>query len=262
MTSYETIRIAIDGTTAIITIAREKALNALNRQLVNELTWALRDLEADARVRAIILTGAGEKAFVAGGDITEMKNLSPAEAGTFSALGHTLVDLIEQMGKPIIAAVNGFALGGGCELALACDFIYSAENAKFGLPEVNLGTIPGFGGTQRLPRRIGMQRALELTITGDIFSAQEAFRLGLVNLVCPATELMDRAKKTAQKIAQKGPTAVSYAKRLVRRAEVLPLSAGNELERELFALTFATADQKEGMTAFLEKRPAKFSSSS
>jgi enoyl-CoA hydratase len=256
--SYENVKYETDGFVAIITIAREKALNALNRKTLDELTWALREADGDARIRAVIVTGAGEKAFVAGADIAEMADLPALDARAFADAGHRAGETIERMGKPVIAAVNGFALGGGCELALACDFIYASERAKFGQPEVNLGVMPGFGGTQRLPRRVGPARAMELILTGDAIGADEALRIGLVNKVVPAAELLAEAKKCAEKIAQKGPVAVALAKRAVRAAAELPLNEGNRLERELFALTFATADQKEGMRAFLAKRAAKF----
>ena len=258
MSNYETIRYDIDGFTAVITLAREKALNALNRKLVNELTWALREADGDARLRVVIVTGAGEKAFAAGADIAEMAAFSPLEARAFAELGHGVGELIARMKKPVIAAVNGFALGGGCELAMACDFIYAADRAKFAQPEVNLGVMCGFGGSQRLPRRIGAARAMELILTGDTLSADEAFRLGLVNKVVPAAELLTEAKKCAEKIAAKGPIAIELSKRAVHAAAELPITEGNRLERELFALTFSTADQKEGMRAFVEKRPARF----
>jgi enoyl-CoA hydratase len=254
---YDNLRVENDGQTAIITIAREKALNALNSQTINELTWALREVDGDQRLRAAILTGAGEKSFIAGADIAEMEPLSPVEARGFAERGHAL-GLIGEMAKPVIAAVNGFALGGGCELALACDFVYASEKAKFGQPEVNLGVMAGFGGTQRLARRIGAARAMELLLTGETIGAAEAYRLGLVNAVVPPEGLMDKARATAQKIIEKAPLAVAATKRAVRKAEELPLERGCDLERELFALLFSTADQKEGMRAFLEKRPARF----
>jgi enoyl-CoA hydratase len=180
------------------------------------------------------------------------------EARGFAQAGRSVGDVLENMAKPVIAAVNGFALGGGCELALACDFIYCSDKARFGQPEVNLGVIPGFGGTQRLPRRIGAGRAMELVLTGDLIGADEALRIGLVNKVFPAAELMAEARKCADKIASKGPLAIAYARRAVRKGAELSLSAGNDLEAELFALLFATNDQKEGMRAFLAKRPANF----
>jgi enoyl-CoA hydratase len=258
MASYENVRFEVDGFIATVTIAREKALNALNAQTLNEIGWALREADGDARIRVVIMTGAGDKAFVAGADIAAMSELAPMEARAFAAAGRAVGDVLEAMQKPVIAAVNGFALGGGTELALACDFIYASDRAKFGQPEVNLGVIPGFGGTQRLPRRIGPGRAMELILTGDIIGADEAFRLGLVNRVVPAAELMAEVRKVADKIASKGPLAIAAARKAVRRSSELPLPAGNDLEAELFALLFATQDQKEGMKAFLAKRPANF----
>jgi enoyl-CoA hydratase len=255
---YENLRYEVDGPIALVTLAREKALNALNRHTLNELLWVLRDADGDERVRAVILTGAGDKAFVAGADIAEMEGLSALEARRFAEAGHAVGDLIAQMQKPVIAAVNGFALGGGCELALACDFVYASTSARFGQPEVNLGLMCGFGGTQRLARRVGSARAMELVLTGEPVDAQEAHRLGLVNVVCPPAELLDRARACAKKIADKAPLAVASSKRAVRRAEELPLAAGNELERELFSLLFTTDDRKEGLRAFLEKRSPKF----
>src|SRR6185436_17428472 len=190
MPSYENVRYEVDGFLATVTVAREKALNALNRHTLNEIGWALREADGDQRVRVVILTGAGEKAFVAGADIAEMKDQPAIEARSFAQAGRNVGDILEAMTKPVIAAVNGFALGGGCELALACDFIYASEKAKFGQPEVNLGVIPGFGGTQRFPRRIGAARAAELVMTGDIIGAEEALRIGLVNKVFPPDQLM------------------------------------------------------------------------
>jgi enoyl-CoA hydratase len=256
--AYENIRYEVEGFVATITIAREKALNALNHQTLNEITWALREADGDARVRVVIVTGAGEKAFVAGADIAAMQDMTATEARLFAQVGRTVGDTLESLSKVVIAAVNGFALGGGCELALACDFVYASEKAKFGQPEINLGVIPGFGGTQRLPRRIGTARAMELVLTGDLIGAEEALRMGLVNKLFAPEQLLAETKKTAEKIAQKGPLAVAAARRAVRKSQELPLSAGNDLEAELFALLFSTADQKEGMKAFLEKRPAKF----
>jgi enoyl-CoA hydratase len=256
--AYENVRYQADGTIVTLTIAREKALNALNAHTLNELIWALRDVESDARVRAILLTGAGPKAFVAGADVAEMSTLSATEARTFAELGHSLGELIGNMSKPVIAVVGGYALGGGCELAMACDFIYASAKAKFGQPEVNLGVMAGFGGTQRLARLVGPARAMELLLSGDTISAEEALRIGLVNAVFAPEELLDKARAQAQKIAEKAPLAVAYTKRAVRRAAEMSLSAGNELERDLFALLFSSQDQKEGMRAFLDKRPAQF----
>jgi enoyl-CoA hydratase len=258
MPSYENVRYEVDGFIATITIAREKALNALNRQTLSEINAALHAADSDSNVRCVILTGAGEKAFVAGADISEMVEQGAVEARAFAAAGRAIGDTLENMSKPVIAAVNGFALGGGTELALACDFIYASDRAKFGQPEVNLGVIPGFGGTQRLPRRIGAGRAMELILTGDVIGADEALRIGLCNRVVPGAELLAETRKCADKIASKGPVAIAHARRAVRKAAELSLSAGNDYEAELFALLFATQDQKEGMRAFLAKRPAKF----
>jgi enoyl-CoA hydratase len=258
MPSYENVRYEVDGFIATVTVAREKALNALNRQTLDEIGWALREADGDARIRCVILTGAGDRAFVAGADIAEMAEQGATEARGFAAAGRRVGDLLEAMSKPVIAAVNGFALGGGTEIALACDFIYASDKAKFGQPEVNLGVIPGFGGTQRLPRRIGVARAMELILTGDLIGADEALRVGLVNRVVPHAELLAETRKAADKIASKGPIAINYARRAVRKSQELPLDRGNDYEAELFALLFATQDQKEGMRAFIAKRPAKF----
>ena len=258
--SFETIRVAIEGPIAIVTIAREAALNALSSQVIAELTAAAGELEISDEVRVVILTGAGDKAFVAGADIAEMKDMTPMHAAAFSEMGGNCGTSIEESSKPWIAAVNGFALGGGCELALCCDFIYASDNAKLGQPEVKLGVIPGFGGTQRLARRVGIAKAKELCMVGDPVSAQEALRIGLVDLVCPPAELMAKAKETATKIAANGPLAVAEVKRLVHQGQSTSLDAALALEQRSFGLLFATADQKEGMSAFLAKpkRPAKF----
>jgi enoyl-CoA hydratase len=256
--AYDNIRYEVDGQVAMITIAREKALNALNRHTLNEIQWALGDADGDERIRAVIVTGAGDKAFVAGADIAEMADLSPVEAEAFAAVGHAVGATLEEMGKPVIAAVNGFALGGGCELALACDFIYASTKAKFGQPEVNLGVMCGFGGTQRLPRRVGVARAMELILTGDTIGAEEALRIGLVNKVVAPEALIAEARACAEKIAKKGPLAIRASRRAVRASEQMPLEAGNELEQRMFAMLFSTEDHTEGMRAFLEKRAAKF----
>ena len=256
--TYSTLTVAVTERVAIVTITREKALNALNATVMAELAAALAALDADEAVGAVILTGAGDKAFVAGADIAAMAELQPPAARAFAEAGHRIGDLIARMTKPVIAAVNGFALGGGCELMLACDFAFASERAKFGQPEVNLGLMPGFGGTQRLLRRVGPARASELVLTADLIGAEEALRIGLVNAVVPADKLLEHARTQATKVASKAPLAVAASKRALRRAEELSLGAGNELERELFAGLFSTADQKEGTRAFLEKRPAKF----
>jgi enoyl-CoA hydratase len=246
------------GAVATVTISRPAVLNALDEQTLRELGAVLAALGESPIVRCVILTGAGEKAFVAGADIGGMSALGPRQARAFAELGHEIGDAIESLPVPVIAAVNGFALGGGCELALACDFIYAARNARFGQPEVNLGVIPGFGGTQRLPRRVGVARARELIYTGAIIGADEALRIGLVNAVVEPADLMPRVHAVADLIAAKAPLAIADAKRAMRHGADLPLAEAHELERQLFAGLFATDDQKEGMRAFVEKRAAKF----
>jgi enoyl-CoA hydratase len=255
---FETILVAREGHVATLTLNRPDKLNALNQTLVKELLQAVSELDHDPAVWCAILTGAGDKAFAAGADIAAMSTLSPADALEFAHQGHALGARIEGAHFPVIAAVNGFALGGGCELALACDFIYASDKAKLGQPEVNLGVIPGFGGTQRLARRVGIARARELCFTGDTVAAEEALRIGLVNAVFPHAELMARAKATAEKIAAKGPLAILQCKRVMARGEDISLPVACELEAQAFSLLFGTADQREGMGAFLEKRKAAF----
>ena len=254
--SFETIRVETDGALTTITIDRPKALNALSSQVIRELTEAFSAIPTTTR--AVILTGAGEKAFVAGADISEMRGKSVADAQAFSELGHTLGKKIEALDVVTIAAINGFALGGGCELAMCCDLIYAADNAKFGQPEVNLGIIPGFGGTQRLTHLVGPQRARELIFTADIIDAQTAKSYGLVCDVLPKEQLMEHVKKVALKIASKGPLAVAAAKHLVKDGLGMSLDDANQLEAVAFGKLFASTDTLEGMTAFVEKRPAKF----
>ncbi len=243
---------------ATVTVNRPKALNALNEATLKELLCLFTGLKDEAAVKVVILTGAGEKAFVAGADIAEMQPIDAVTGRQFALLGHQLAATIEDLPKPVIAAVNGFALGGGCELALCCDIRLASENARFGQPEVNLGVIPGFGGTQRLPRLIGKGLACELLMTGDMINAAEAYRIGLANKVLPAAELLPAAGKLAVKIASKGPIAVSFVKSALRDGLETDLTRACSHEADLFGLCFATADQKEGMLAFLEKRPAKF----
>jgi enoyl-CoA hydratase len=254
--AYENIQVAREGPIAILTVNRPKSLNALNGKTLREMTHAVREL-AD-QCRALILTGAGDRAFVAGADIAEMAPMTPWSAREFSELGHVLTALIEDIPCATIAAVNGFALGGGLELAVACDMIYASENAKLGLPEVTLGVTPGFGGTQRLVRLVGKLRAKEIIFTGEMVDAQTAARIGLVNAVVPQAELLAHCKKVAAKIAERGPLAIARAKRLVERGYDMPLRAANRQEAESFALLFDTQDRAEGMKAFLEKRPARF----
>jgi enoyl-CoA hydratase len=254
----EFIMLVVEGPVAVITIDRPKALNALNRQVLSELEQAVKQVAADGALRALIVTGGGEKAFVAGADIADMAAMSAAEALAFGELGHRVLDSLEALSIPVIAAVNGFALGGGCELALACDFIYASEKAKFGLPEVTLAVIPGFGGTQRLTRIVGRARAKEMIFTGDMIDAAKAKELGLALDVLPAADLLAHAKKVAATIAKRGPLAVAKAKRAIDGGADVSLRAGNQIEREAFAALFGSADQKEGMAAFLAKRPAEF----
>jgi enoyl-CoA hydratase len=248
------------GTCTEITIHRPQALNVLNRAVLEELTQAFVELEGDSIQRTVILVGAGEKAFVAGADIAGMVDLDDATALEFAQLGHGLADLMGRVPQVVIAAVHGFALGGGCELALACDFIYASEKAKFGQPEVKLAVIPGFGGTQRLARRVGLAKAMEMITVGEPIDAAEALRTGLVAAVVPGgrDEVLAYARAQADRIAERAPIAVALAKRAVRMTQEVPLAAGNSHEAEAFARCFATADQKEGMRAFLEKRKATF----
>jgi enoyl-CoA hydratase len=261
---YQNIHTESSDGILTLTISREKSLNALNRATVTEfgaaLTTVATQLKEDRMaVRAIIVTGAGEKSFVAGGDISEMSGLNPSEAESFSRLGQRTLAQLESLPIPTIAAVNGFALGGGCELAMACDLIYATANAKFGQPEVKLGVIPGFGGTQRLTRRLGPTRARELLFTGDIIDAQKAKEIGLVlEVLAQKSELLEHCRGVAKRIAAQGPLAVGRAKEASRYAEDHTLEEGCFDESMHFGQLFATTDQKEGMKAFLEKRAAKF----
>jgi len=256
--NYENLLVQIENGVAIVTLNRPKAMNALNEQTLLELQGVFIDFAENNSVQAIIITGSGEKAFVAGADIAAMQPLTALEARKFAKLGHQVMRAIEGCPKPVIAAVNGFALGGGCELALGCDIRIVAENAKLGQPEVNLGVIPGFGGTQRLARLIGKGRAMELIFTGDMIDATEAYRIGLANKVVPLDQLLDATKKMASTIINKGPHAVRLAKEAIHNGLELDLDRANQYEAELFGLCFATVDQKEGMLAFLEKRQAEF----
>ncbi len=261
MADYETLTIEDRGPARIVTIDRPKVLNALNEQVVAELSRVFEALAGDkptGETRGVVLTGAGGKAFVAGADIAAMQDMTADQAMTFASSGHAVGEMIATLPVPVIAAVEGFALGGGCELALACDFIYASQKAKFGQPEVKLGVIPGFGGTQRLTRRVGIARALELCLTGENIGAEEALRLGLVNRVVDVGTTVDAAVATVQVIAKMGPIAVAKAKRVIHEGAETPLAAANRLEVEAFAALFETEDQSEGMKAFLGKRPAEF----
>ncbi|MDD2467587.1 MAG: enoyl-CoA hydratase-related protein [Desulfobulbus sp.] len=255
---FDNILIETNEGVATVTINRPQALNALNTATIGELLQCFQSLESEASVRVVILTGSGSKAFVAGADIAEMLAFDPVAARGFARAGQQLFSLIESLSKPVIAAVGGFALGGGCELAMACDIRLASDNAKFGQPEINLGTIPGFAGTQRLPRLVGKGLAKELLLTGDVIGAQEACRIGLVNRVVPQDELVAASRTLAGKIAAKGALAVQWCKEAVNRGMEMEINQACAYEAELFALTFATEDRAEGMRAFVEKRKAQF----
>jgi enoyl-CoA hydratase len=256
--NWENILLEKEGAVAVVTINRPKALNALNAAVLNELDQVFSGLAADSEVSVVILTGAGEKAFVAGADIAFMQSLTALEAREFALLGQAVFNKIENLPQPVIAAVNGFALGGGCELAMACDIRYCADTARFGQPEVGLGVPPGFAGTQRLPRLVGKGRAKELLYSAEMIDAQEAYRIGLVNRVYPAAELLEAAKNMARKIASKGQVAVRLTKSAVNQGLELDAARAMAYEAEVFALAFASVDQREGMSAFLEKRKPEF----
>ena len=256
--NLENLLIDRDGAVAIITINRPKVLNALNTQTMDELRRTILALKHDDGVRAVILTGAGEKSFVAGADINELAVQTPAGGREHALRGQHVLDLIENMGKPVVAAVNGFALGGGCELAMACTLRIASDTARFGQPEINLGIIPGYAGTQRLARLTGAGRALELLLTGDHVTAQEAHRLGLVNRVVPAADLMSEARKLAAALASKAPLAVRYIMDAVNKGSQMTLPEAQVFEATLFGLVASTEDMREGTRAFLEKRKPGF----
>jgi enoyl-CoA hydratase len=241
-----------------VTLNRPKVMNALNRSTIDELNIAFRAAKEDDRVKGIILTGAGEKAFIAGADIAELLAIDGERAGEFSEKGQEVLSTIETLGKPVIAAVNGFALGGGCEAAMACTIRIAAENAKFGQPEVKLGIIPGFGGTQRLPRLIGKGRALQLILTGDLIDAHEAHRIGLVNEVVPMSDLISRCEAILNQIGANAPIAVRYSIDAVNKGVDRDLISGLNLEAEYFARAADTEDKKEGTSAFVQKRSPQF----
>ena len=243
---------------AWVTLNRPEKLNALNNDVLKELEQIFADLEHDAEVGAVVLTGAGEKAFVAGADISELKILDTAGARTLALRGQAVFQRIEAMPKPVIAAVNGFALGGGCELALACHIRIASENARFGLPEVSLGLIPGYGGTQRLPRLVGKGVALDMILSGEMTSAADALRMGLVSRVVPQADLKASAEKLAKTILSRGPLAMRSALAAVNEGVEMPQEQGLQYEAALFGLLAATQDMQEGTGAFLEKRQAQF----
>ena len=243
---------------ATITFNRPKALNALNQDLLSELLHVLHEIDGNEAIRVLILTGAGDKAFVAGADITEIATFNALQAKVFSQTGHHVIAQLQYLAIPVIAAVNGFALGGGCEMALACDFIYASSDAKFGLPEINLGIIPGFGGTQRLARLIGKNLSKELIFTGKMITAAEAEKIGLVNQVFSPDDLMVGVHKTAAMIAEKGRVSLRAAKQVINSGMDTDLATGCKMEIDAFALCVASEDAQEGTTAFLEKRKAAF----
>jgi enoyl-CoA hydratase len=256
--SYQNLLLSVKENIAVVTINRPEKLNALNSDLIDELKKVFTEINKDEKISIVILTGGGEKAFVAGADISELNKLDMISAKAFSEKGQEVFNLIENLNKPVIAAVNGFALGGGCELALSCHIRLASDNAKFGQPEVSLGIIPGYGGTQRLTRLINSGRAMEYILTGDMIDANEAFRIGLVNRVYPREELMTKATEMANKIASKAGNAVRLAVKAVNAVDEVSSKEGQNYEASLFALCCGTEDFKEGTSAFLEKRKPVF----
>jgi enoyl-CoA hydratase len=256
--SFENLLLERDGAVLIVTLNRPKVLNALNAQTLAELGEVITDAGTDDGVRVVVLTGAGEKSFVAGADINELSVQSPVSGRDRARYGQELFDRIERLGKPVIAAVNGFALGGGCELAMACTMRYASDTARFGQPEINLGLIPGYAGSQRLPRLVGRGRAQELLLLGDMIGAAEAYRIGLVNKVVPAAELMTEVRKVAQTLALKAPVAVRYILDAVAAGADMAFSDAENHEATLFGLVSSTDDMREGTQAFLNKRTPAF----
>ena len=255
---YKNIIVEVKDGIGFLKINRPKALNALNSETLTEIKHAGEALNADKDVRVVIVTGEGDRAFVAGADILEMKDLTAIEGAAFSQRGHEAMGRLENMDKPVIAAVNGFALGGGFELALACDFIYVSDKAKLGFPETTLGIFPGFGGTQRTAKLIGTAKAKELIFTGKTINAQEAYEIGLVNKIVPHDQLMNEVLAIAEKIKTNGPFGIRLAKECINKSQSLAIKEGLALEAKDFGMCFASKDQKEGMTAFTEKRKATF----
>ncbi|HEV2984617.1 MAG TPA: enoyl-CoA hydratase-related protein [Vicinamibacterales bacterium] len=254
----DTLLLERDGAVAIVTINRPQVLNALNTQTLDELRRAVLDLKRDESVRVVILTGAGAKAFVAGADINELAVQTPTGGREHALAGQHVFDLVENMGKPVIAAINGYALGGGCELAMACTLRLAADTARLGQPEIALGLIPGYAGTQRLPRLVGKGRAMAIMLTGAPIAADEALRIGLVNLVCPAAELMAEARKLARQLAGAAPMAMRYIINAVNKGMEMPFAEACQYEATLFGLVASTDDMREGTAAFLQKRKAEF----
>jgi enoyl-CoA hydratase len=258
MTSFDNLLLERDGPVATITINRPKVLNALNTHTLEEIERALLEVRDDEAVRVVVFTGSGEKSFIAGADINELSVQTPVGGREHARRGQRVLDLIEQLGKPVIAAINGFALGGGCELAMACTIRIAADTARLGQPEINLGIIPGFAGTQRLARLVGRGRALDLLLTGDHVTAQEAHRIGLVNRVVPAADLVNETRALASALAAKAPVAVRYIIDAVTRGLEMPFAEAQTYEATLFGLVSTTDDMREGTKAFLEKRKAEF----
>ena len=258
--NYETIKWEQKGAVGFLTLSRPKALNALNAKVLQELETCLISLDKNS-LRTLIIQGAGDKAFVAGADIKEMSALNPKEAKEFAKTGQRVFGLLEALPFPVIAVIQGFALGGGLELALACDILLMEENTKIGLPEVTLSLFPSFGGTQRLTRAIGFYKAKEMILTGNFYTAEEAYSIGLANVVLPKEELMKKAEELAQTFQKRGPLAIAQAKQLIQKNSSLSLEQALELETEEFGQLFETKDSQEGMKAFIEKRPPQFKGS-
>src|SRR5947207_1580308 len=256
--NFENLLIEKKNAIAYVTVNRPKVLNALNMATMEELRTAFTDIKNDTSIRVVLFTGSGEKAFIAGADIGELAKQDAVAGKEYTHRGQSMLDLMENLGKPVIACINGFALGGGCEVAMACTMRLASDNAKLGQPEVKLGIIPGLGGSQRLPRLVGKGIAMQLVLAGEMITAQEAFRIGLVNEVVAAAELIPRAEAIAQKIIANAPLAVQYAMEAVNKGMEMTLAEGLYLEAVLFGVSCATEDKKEGTTAFLEKRQAQF----
>lgn len=255
--AFETIQVSREGAVAVLRLNRPEKANAMNSKMKEEIAASLAELERDGTVRAVVVTGAGDKAFAAGADIAEFAGKTPVDQ--WAGYGHTsLYNVVDRFAKPILAMINGHCLGGGCELAMACDIRIASERAQLGQPEINIGIIPGGGGSQRLPRLVGLGKAMQLILTGDRIPAAEAFRIGLVDQVVPHDELAARTMELANKIAEKSPVAVRLAKEAVKASTRLPLDQGLRFEQGLFAIVFSTHDKEEGVRAFLEKRPAQW----
>jgi enoyl-CoA hydratase len=256
--SFDNLLVQREARVAVLTVQRPQRLNAIDASTIEEIRQAILDFQRDDTVRCVIVTGAGDKAFVAGADINELAHDTPETARMRALAGQHVFDLIEQLGKPVIAAVNGFALGGGCELAMACTFRIAADTARFGLPEINLGLIPGFAGTQRLGRLVGKTKAMELILTGNPMTASDAHAIGLVNRVVPARDLMKEVRALAVELASKPPIAMRYALEAVNKGLEMPFADGCRLEAALFGMATSTDDMREGTRAFLDKRKPEF----